>query len=34
MFDDALAKHQLQSRMGEAYERELETLQPSNSVTA
>src|SRR5882724_3966089 len=26
MFNDALAKHSLQSRMGEAYERELETL--------
>jgi hypothetical protein len=34
MFDDALARHRLQSRMGEAYERELETLQPSNGVTA
>jgi hypothetical protein len=34
MFDDALARHRLQSRMGGAYERELETLQPSNGVTA
>jgi len=34
MFSDALAKHNLQSRMGEAYERELETLQPRNGATA
>jgi hypothetical protein len=32
MFSDALARHGLQSSMGQAYERELETLPPRSQV--